>query len=769
MLNNFRIRTRIFLGFGSLIFLCLVVASVGALGIREMGKQAQIEERLSFVNRSAANASLDLDSTGEITLRARTETDPGFPARFSEAQGKVREDLNLALTQVDGPGQRANFAAVLTRLPAQAAFAQQQFALGEKMLSSRQKLLDQAGVLTKAVTELLDVARQDPSAEMANAANLAERNMLMTRVSSLRFLATRDPAGIKMLHDRAAAAADAFDKLVVLNQGLQPLVTAAESMLEDYQKFFDETAPAMLSMSEIYDTVQQPLTRAMQSELSSARTTLGRDLAQAEQRSVTAQSAAEVLQTIVTGMALVTGFALALIIGGGISRPVAGITVAMKKLASGSGDAAIPGTSRRDEIGEMAQALQVFKDNMAKAKELSAEQEASRAARSRRQDAMDAHTQTFGASVGDVMAALGSGASDMRAAADVMTASATEVHHRASETASNAGQSSADLVAVAAAVEEFTTSVGEISRQVSVASQVAGQAVQRAEASQDSIRGLADSTAKIGDVVRLIDAIAAQTNLLALNATIEAARAGDAGKGFAVVAGEVKALAAQTAKATAEIGAQIDMVRTATGETISAMNEISGIIGRMGEVSTAISAAVEEQSVTTREIASSIQAVTGSTAQAAQAMQDVVLVADQAGDASRNIGNGANDITTQSEKLRREVEQFLRNVQTDAGERRRFERLAGNGVKATLRIEGNAPVEVVIKDLSRSGVALRHNVSIASDREVEVDLPHAGGVVQGRTVRVIEGVLAIEFKADAATTDRIDRALAALSRAREAA
>ena len=769
LLNNLRIRTRIFLGFGSLVVLSLLVAAAGGFGIRAMGKQAQIEERLSFVNRNASNAALDLNTIGDLTLRARTETNPAFPAAFKEAQEKVRKDLDLALTRAIVPERRANFEAVLARLPGQAAFAEKQFALGETMLNGRNHLLDAGLFLSKSVTELLDVARQDSSAEMANAANLVERNMLMARVISLRFLATKDRTAIKGLHDQADLASEAISKLVALNQGLQPLVTTVDGALADYRKFFDETAPAMLSMSDIYDTVQQPLMRAMQAELVKAGTTLNRDMEASEAVSSAAQSTAVSLQVAVSSLALVTGLTLAFLIGGGISRPVTGMTLAMGKLASGDDTVAIPGASRRDEIGEMAQALQVFKENMAKARELATEQEASRAARSRRQDAMDAHTQTFGTSVADVMAALGSGATGMRAAADIMTASANEVHHRASETASNAGQSSADLVAVAAAVEEFTASVGEISRQVSVASQVAGQAVQRAEASQDSIRGLADSTAKIGDVVRLIDAIAAQTNLLALNATIEAARAGDAGKGFAVVAGEVKALAAQTAKATAEIGAQIDMVRGATGETISAMNEISGIIGRMGEVSTAISAAVEEQSVTTREIASSIQAVTGSTAQAAQAMQDVVLVADQAGNASRNIGSGADEVSAQSEKLRSQVEQFLRNVQTDAGERRHAERLAGNGVKATIRIAGGAPVEAVIKDLSRSGVALRYNASLASDMDVVIDLPHAGGTVQGRTVRMNDGILAITFKQDAAALTRIDRALAALSRAREAA
>jgi methyl-accepting chemotaxis protein len=177
-------------------------------------------------------------------------------------------------------------------------------------------------------------------------------------------------------------------------------------------------------------------------------------------------------------------------------------------------------------------------------------------------------------------------------------------------------------------------------------------------------------------VVRLIDTIAAQTNLLALNATIEAARAGDAGKGFAVVAGEVKTLASQTAKATAEIGAQIDMVRTATDETIGVMNDIAGIIARMGEVSAAISAAVEEQSVTTREIAASVQSVAGATAQTAEAMQTVVGSADRADGASTNILHEATQIGAAADKLRTEIEGFLHAVRTDSAERGHHGRLA---------------------------------------------------------------------------------------------
>ena len=229
-----------------------------------------------------------------------------------------------------------------------------------------------------------------------------------------------------------------------------------------------------------------------------------------------------------------------------------------------------------------------------------------------------------------------------------------------------------------------------------------------------------------------------------------------------MVAGEVKALAAQTAKATAEIGAQIETVRGATDETVAAMNEIGSIIGRMGEVSTAIAAAVEEQSATTREIASSIQGVAGSTAQAAQAMGHVLQVADQAGEASRNILTEASEIGSESETPRREVEAFLQAVNTDSGERRRFERIAGSGVTAMLRLPGAAATKVVVDGLSETGVGLRLGDAMPLGREAEVELPGAGGPVTGRVIRAEHGVVGI-------TRDRANRALAGLSAARDAA
>ena len=560
---------------------------------------------------------------------------------------------------------------------------------------------------------------------------------------------------------------DEFEKLNV--PGMAPFIAPVRAGLAAYSDSFEVTSKSMIGLAEAYDTGQRPMVAALEAELSKAEESLGRDTAEAAALAATVSDSTSEIQIVAACFGLVGGLALAFFVGRSIAGPITGMTSTMMTLAAGDNDVTIPGADSRDEIGDMARAVNVFKTNMIEEARLEAEQEVARADRSRRQDAMDHHTQAFGQSVTGVMSALGVAAANMRKAADVMTESAGAVHREASETAGGAGKSSADLTAVAAAVEQFTSSVGEISRQVAVASEVASQAVQRAEASQATIRGLADSTARIGDVVRLIDSIAGQTNLLALNATIEAARAGDAGKGFAVVAGEVKALAAQTAKATAEIGAQIDTVRGATEDTVAAMNEIGGIIGRMGEVATAISAAVEEQTVTTREIASSIQGVAGSTAHAAKAMESVVQVADQAGDASRHILSEANEISAELEKLRHEVEEFLHLVQTDTGDRRRFERIAGNSTTATLRLPGIAPAKAVITDISRSGIALRHCGQLAVGQDVEVDLTDAGGPITGRVIRAVDGAVAIAFNDAPSMLGRIDRALASLSARREAA
>jgi methyl-accepting chemotaxis protein len=285
------------------------------------------------------------------------------------------------------------------------------------------------------------------------------------------------------------------------------------------------------------------------------------------------------------------------------------------------------------------------------------------------------------------------------------------------------------------------------------------------------MQGLSEATARIGDVVHLINDIASQTNLLALNATIEAARAGEAGRGFAVVAGEVKALAAQTAKATAEIGSQIDTVRTATSDAVTAMAEIGGIIGKINEVSAAIAAAVEQQNATTHEIAASVQAVSNATAGTAQAMEHVVLVADNAGTASRDVLSGAAQIGREAETLRTEVDQFLVAVRDDtADERRRYERVATNGAMANVQTKGRSAARMTLRNVSRGGASLASDWTMPTGTQVEIELPDAGGSVPARVVRCGGGELGVVFGSEPQALQRIDRFLAGVTpQARRAA
>jgi methyl-accepting chemotaxis protein len=356
------------------------------------------------------------------------------------------------------------------------------------------------------------------------------------------------------------------------------------------------------------------------------------------------------------------GILIALLIARRISRPIVAMTRTMSELAAGDIDVVIPAIERRDEVGQIAKAVEVFKKSAIDNLRMTAAKAEEQAIRDRRQAAMDRHTQEFGASVSGVMASMVQSAADMRTAAGDMSEAARRTRDSTSHAVESASVSSRNLNAVAVAAEEMAASVREISQQVAHVTSVVRDAVERASETDAKVASLADAAERIGDVARLISDIAGQTNLLALNATIEAARAGDAGKGFAVVAGEVKALAAQTAHATEQIGAQIDAIRTATGEAVGAVRKVGSAIGQVDSVATAIAAAIEQQAAATQEISGSVQRVTSATGDAAQAMTQVLVIAGQTDTASQSVLTAAAEVGRTAETLRVEVDGFLDTV-----------------------------------------------------------------------------------------------------------
>ncbi|KJV10959.1 chemotaxis protein [Elstera litoralis] len=346
-------------------------------------------------------------------------------------------------------------------------------------------------------------------------------------------------------------------------------------------------------------------------------------------------------------------------------RPLRTLAEVMRKLAKGDLSVTIPGTGRGDEVGEMAAAVQVFKDNAAEVQRLTTEQEAAKArAAAERAAAMRDLADRFERSVSAVVEALGTSARDLNIDARSMTAAADSTNQQTQTAVAAVEQTATNVHSVAAAAEELSASIREISRQVSQSTTIAGQAVSQAEKTSRSVSGLAVAAQRIGEIVQIIESIASQTNLLALNATIEAARAGEAGKGFAVVAAEVKTLANQTAQATQEIQTQVNQIQSATSETVTEIGAIGTVIGQINDITTTIAAAIEQQGAATGEISRNVQQAASGTEEASRAVTTVSAVAAETGTSAAHVLSAAATLANQSDKLKQEVEGFVQSVRT---------------------------------------------------------------------------------------------------------
>jgi methyl-accepting chemotaxis protein len=650
------------MGFGLGLCVLLAVAGTGLLAISTTKSSI-----LTFTQRTAVRATAHRLSFDASVLR-RHAREFGFLGKeedskaTQESAAVFRTDIADALNQIKNPDRHQHIVDISTRFEDYMRHFDEIVALRSEQKKLVAEGMDSSGAKVYDLTLRLETDIHTPAAAVLLGQTI--RHELLARLFANQMIGRHDQTMVAKTKSTFAELRLLWPKLDAALTGHElAALSEAKALLATYESAFDRVAEIEGLTDSLINGVMADDMGALVNDADQVSTSASAEAKQIESDTLSTAGAALTVMLALSAAGICVSLLSAFLIGRNVALPVVGMTAAMRRLAEGNTMIDVPARGRHDEIGQMAEAVQIFKDNALRVVAMTREQDdqkrvAADMLRKDRNDMADA----FEASIMGVVKMVSASASDMQGTAQSLSAVAHQANSQATTVAAASEQASSNVQTVATAAEELSASISEISRQVTEASRISKDASEEVDRTNAIVRGLSAAATKIGDVVKLISDIASQTNLLALNATIEAARAGEAGKGFAVVAGEVKILANQTGRAAGEIVVQISSVQAETFRAVEAMKNIAGVIDQVREISAGIAAAVEEQSAATSEIARNVLQAAHGTEEVSSAIGGVTQAAFSTGTSAGQVLASAKGLAANSGLLQSEVVNFLATI-----------------------------------------------------------------------------------------------------------